>query len=105
MALGGQVHDRIRRVRGEDPVEARAVADIGLFEGVKRALGGPGHVVETGGIGQRIEIDDRVPVRHRAPHHRRADEARAARDEDFHVVSFVPTCPSRLCLRSRNAFS
>jgi hypothetical protein len=34
MAFGGQVHDRVGRVRRQHPVHRRAVADIGVLEGV-----------------------------------------------------------------------
>ena len=65
----------------EDAVHRGAVADVGLFEGVKRAVGHAGDVVEAGGIGQLVDIDDAMPARHGKPHHRRADEPRAARDQ------------------------
>jgi hypothetical protein len=60
MAFGGEMHDRVGLVLGENPVHRGAVADIGLLEGVAGRVGHLGHVVEAGGIGQRIEVDDVV---------------------------------------------
>ena len=85
MAFGGQVHHRIGLMLGKNPVQRGAVTDIDMLEGVKRAARNRGHVVETGGIGQRIDIDDRMPARHSQPHHRRADKARTARDQQLHA--------------------
>ena len=85
MALGRQMHHRIGGMAGEDPVERGAVADIGMFEGILRVIGDAGHIVETGGIGQRVKIDHRMAGGNRLPHHRRSDEAGAAGDQQLHA--------------------
>ena len=86
MAFSGQMHDRVRAVVGQNAVERGPVADVDLFEGVSRRVGHRGHVVETGGIGQRIEVDDLMSARNRKAHHGGPDETSAARDEDLHAA-------------------
>ena len=85
MALGREVHHRVRLVRREDPVERRPVADVGLLEGVAVARRDAVEVGEVRRVGQRVEVDHLVPVGDRLPHHRRADEARAARHQKPHA--------------------
>ena len=87
MGFRGQMQDRVGHVLRQDPVERRAVADVGVLEGVERVVRDGGHVVETGRVGQRVEIDDRVAVGHRAAHDGRADEPGAAGHEEFHGIS------------------
>ena len=99
MALRGQVHHRIRLVRGKDPVERRPVANVRALEGIAVAAGDAVEVREVRRIGQRIEVDHLVPVRDRLPHHGRADEARAARHQNSHA--FTPY--SNGDTQSRNA--
>ena len=68
MAFGSQMHHNIGLVLGKDGVQRRAIADIGLGERIKRAVCNAGHVLKTGGIGQCIEVHDRVPLPHGLPH-------------------------------------
>jgi hypothetical protein len=69
---------------GEHPVHRCAVADIGVLEGVTGAVRHACHVVETGRIGQRVDIHHLVAPCDRQPHNRRADEPRAARHQKLH---------------------
>lgn len=55
MALCGRVHHRIGFMLGKYRIQRRAVADVGLLEGICGAFGHRGHIVEAGGIGQRID--------------------------------------------------
>ena len=84
MAFGSQMHDRVGLVLRQDSVQRRAVADIGLFKSVKRAIRDRGHVFKAGSIGQRIQIDDLMPARHGQPHHGRADEPCPTRYQQLH---------------------
>ncbi len=79
MAFGGQMHHGIGVVQGKDAVQRRAVADVGLFKAVQVRSRDRGHIVQTGGIGQGVEVHHLMPARHGQPHDRRADEARARR--------------------------
>ena len=81
------MHHRVGPVRGKDPVQRRTVADIGLFEGIERAVGHRRDIVEAGGIGQRVEIDHLVAARHGQPHHGRPDEPGPAGHEKLHAAS------------------
>ena len=89
MGFGGQMHHRVGAVTRENPVQRGAVADIGLLEGIVRAVGDAGHVVQTGRIGQRIEVDHAMPPRDRQPHHRRSDEPGAAGDQQLHGAASI----------------
>ena len=84
MAFRGEVHHHIGPVLGKDMIERGTVADIGVFEGIKRAVGDRSEVFQAGGIGQCIEVDHAVPARNRKPDHCRSDKAGTAGDEDFH---------------------
>ena len=87
MAFRGKVHHRIGAVGGENPVQRRAVTDVGLFERIKVRFCRIGHVVQTGRVGQRIDVDHFMPARNRQPHHSRADKARAPGYQKFHRLS------------------
>ena len=96
VALGGQVHHRLRRMGGEDPVERSPVADIRMLEGIEEAVGDGGQVGLAGGVGQGVEIDHVMAAGDGQADHGGADEARAPGDEKFHAAplvarSFMPT--------------
>ena len=84
MRFRRQMHHRVGGMGGKNPVQRRAVADVGLFERIARAVRNRGHIVQTGGIGQRIKVDHRMARPHRLPHHGRPDEPGPARHKDFH---------------------
>ena len=86
MAFGRQMHHRIRSMLGKDPVEGGAVADVGLLEGIVGALCHACHIVETGGIGERIEIHHAIALGDGAAYHGGADETRSSGDQKFHGV-------------------
>ncbi len=85
MAFCGEVHDRIGSMRLQHPVERGAVADVDLFERISGRVRHVRHVVEAGGIGQRVEVDHIVPARNGQPDHRGPDEPGAAGDEQLHA--------------------
>ncbi|CAM3626011.1 hypothetical protein PANO111632_22115 [Paracoccus nototheniae] len=87
MAFGGQMHHRIGAVGGKDAVQRRTVADIGLLKRIAVGLRRIGHVCQIGGIGQCVEVHDLVPARDGQPDHGRADETRAAGNQDLHAGS------------------
>ena len=87
MAFGGQVHDRVGRMRGKYPVQRGAVANIGLLERVTRRIRDRRHVFQAGRVGQRIQVDDRMTVANGLPDHGRPDKARAAGDKEFHALN------------------
>ena len=87
MGLGGQMHHHIRLMGSKDPVKRVAVANISLFESVERAVGDGCDVVQTGRIGQRIDVDDVMTPGNGKPYHSRSDETGAACNEDLHAAS------------------
>ena len=87
MAFGGQMHDRVGPVPVKDRIHRRAVADIGLLERIAGGVRDLGHIGQRSGIGQLVEVDDRMPGPDRAADHGRSDEARAACDEKLHAVT------------------
>ena len=86
MGFCGQMHDRVGLVRLERCRHRVRVADISLYKGVIGAFGSFCHVIETGGIGQFVDVDDAVPALNRQTHHRRPDEPGPAGDDQFHDV-------------------
>ncbi len=85
MAFGGQMHHRIGLMRRKCRIQRRTVADIGMDKGIVRALRRLGHIVQTGRIGQRIEVDHLMPARNRQTHHGRSDKTGPAGDEQLHA--------------------
>ena len=88
VALGGEVHHRVGLVRGED--RGRAPRGRGCRPARRRSGCSPATLVEVGEVrrvGQRVEVDDLVAVGDRLPHHRRADEAGAARHQKPHAFT------------------
>jgi hypothetical protein len=81
------------RCFGQQAVDQRAVADVALHEDVARIALQAGQVGAVAGVGERVEVDDRL-VRCRQPveHEVAADEAGAAGDENGHGCS--GGCPS-----------
>jgi hypothetical protein len=87
VALGREVHDGARPVLGQQAVEQGAVADVAVHEAVAASPCSAGQVGEVAGVGQRVEVDDRLagwrqPVEHEVA----ADEAGAAGDEYGHAA-------------------
>ena len=84
MAFGGQMHDRVGLMRVEHAVKRFAVADIDMLETVIRIVRDRRHILETGGIGQRIEVHDLMAVAHGLAYHGGPDKPRPAGDDQFH---------------------
>ncbi len=57
VALGGQVHDAVRPVLGEQAADLGGVADVHFFKGITRVAGDAGDRIEVAGIGQAIDVD------------------------------------------------
>ena len=85
MAFGGKVHHGIGGVQRKDAVKCHAVADVGLFKAVKVRGRDRGHVVKACGIGEGIQIDDLMPLRHGKTDHCRANEPCATSHQKFHA--------------------
>ena len=84
-----QVDDGGGIVAGEYPFEPVGIADIHGFEGIARTVRDRRHVLETGRIGQGVEIDHPMPRRDRVPHHRGPDESRPAGHQNFQCSTFA----------------
>ena len=83
MALGREVHDAVRAELGEEPVHGGAIGDVGLREAVIRQVRDGTQALEVAGVGELVDVEhlDAEVAREMADDGR-ADEARAARDED-----------------------
>ena len=83
MALGGQMHHRIRLKVGENPLQGLAIADIRPVEPIARLHLDPGQGSRIGGIGQSIQIGHfRCGLGEQPVHQRRADETGPPGDQD-----------------------
>jgi hypothetical protein len=60
MALGGKMHDRLRSVPAQQFRYERTVPDIPVREHMPRIIRYALQILDIAGIGQLIEIDDRV---------------------------------------------
>jgi hypothetical protein len=83
VALGGEVDERPRAVLGQEPRHEFAVGDVAPHEPVPRVIGQAREVGQVAGVGELVEVHDRLvgggePVEHEVT----ADEAGAAGDED-----------------------
>ena len=81
--FGGKIDDGAGLVLGEELGDEVEVADVALDEDMARVALQGGEVLEVAGVGQRVEIDDRLigmgqPVEDEVA----ADEAGSAGDED-----------------------
>ena len=52
------------------------VANVGVFKGIKRAVGHARDILKADGISQRIKVNHRMTHRYRLPHNGRADKPR-----------------------------
>src|SRR5690606_29076585 len=90
MGLGGQVHYRVRLVFTENAIQLGAVADIDLLKRVARAVAGFGQGFQVAGVGELVDVHHAIRrVANDVTDDRRADEAGAAGDEDFHGLGFA----------------
>jgi hypothetical protein len=60
MTLGCEVHDRARPMRSQQKVDYRPVADVAADKDVARIGGERGKVAPIAGVGQRVEVHDRL---------------------------------------------
>jgi hypothetical protein len=83
VALGGEVDERPRAVLGQEPRHEFPVGDVTPHEPVPRVAREAREVGQVAGVGELVEVHDRLvgagePVEHEVA----ADEAGAAGDED-----------------------
>ena len=79
VAFRREVHDRIGLVLAEQRRHRFAVADVGLLESVARILCDRLQRLEVAGVGELVDVDDRMLGRSQGtPDDGRADEAGAA---------------------------
>ena len=86
MAFGGEVEHGTRPVLGQQALHQSAVADAAVHKLVPRIALQAGEVFKVAGVGEQVEVDDRLvalgqPVEHEVA----ADESGTAGDEDGHV--------------------
>ncbi|CAM5367949.1 hypothetical protein RLIN73S_00790 [Rhodanobacter lindaniclasticus] len=79
--FGGEIHDGIGLVFGQQLRHQRAVADVALYENVTRITLQRGQRIEVAGIGELVQVDHAQAVGHRLQHEIRADETGAAGDQ------------------------
>lgn len=93
MAFGREVDDPVDAVLPEQFTHRLEVADVAPDESVVRPLLDVSQVGEVARIGQLVEVHDPVigVFGHEKTNHMRADEARAARNQDgaFHGLFSV----------------
>jgi hypothetical protein len=58
--FGGKIDDGAGLVLGKQAADEVKVADVALDEGVARIALQAGEVLEVAGVGQRVEVDDRL---------------------------------------------
>jgi len=81
VALGREVDDRPGSMCREQPPHEPAVADVAAHEAVTRVVPERRQVGEIAGVGELVQVDDRLARRReRGQHEIRADEAGAACD-------------------------
>ena len=56
-------------------IQRRAIADIGLLQGIKRAIRHRRHIGQIGGIGQRIKVQPLMPALNGLPNNCRANKS------------------------------
>ena len=82
MALGGEIHHVVRRVRLEQAPQLGPVADVDAGEAIAGVVRGLRNRVQIRGVSQLVDIDDvGLGLVEQMPDHGRADEACAAGDE------------------------
>ena len=82
MAFGRQVHDPVDPLFAQQGQHQLAIEDIAFDQPVVGGVCDHLQAFGVAGIGQLVEIDHALAVAHQLAHHRRADEARTAGDED-----------------------
>ena len=83
VALGGEVHDGARAMRGEQVPDPLALADVALHETVPRVVAHRVQIAGVAGVGQLVEVDDRLARRLDGRDDEiRADEPGPAGDEE-----------------------
>ncbi|GAB0878951.1 hypothetical protein MZ16F87_45860 [Escherichia coli] len=85
MALGGQMHHRIRFMGGKDPIQLCTIADIHLFEGVTVARCDLGQRFQIARVGKLIKVDHRIlRISDDMANNSRTDKTGSTGYKDFH---------------------
>ncbi len=85
MALGGQMHHRIRFMGGKDPIQLCTIADIHLFEGVTVARCDLGQRFQIARVGKLIKVDHRIlRIPDDMANNSRTDKTGSTGYKDFH---------------------
>ena len=85
MTFRGEVHHRARTMGRQDALQERAIGDVAADESVARAPLDLGEAREVAGVGELVEVAERlVAMREPVEHEVRTDEAGAARHQDRH---------------------
>ncbi len=102
MALGGEIHHAVRRVRLEQPPQLGSIADVDAGEAIAGVVRGLRNRVQIRGVGELVDIDDAgLGLVEQMPDHRRADKAGAAGDKDCgpakpHAIRAPSTATGRM---------
>jgi len=101
MAFGGQVHNDVRLCVRQYAVHLFGIGDVRLHKLVARVVGHAGQRVQITGVGELVQVDDRVlAVIDQLAYHGGANKAGAAGDQyGFTHVYCFPLCCSRLTIR------
>ncbi|MNZ16353.1 hypothetical protein D3C78_333260 [compost metagenome] len=85
MALGGQVHHRIRLVQGKHPIQFGTVADIHRLKRITLTCRYIGQRFQIPSIGEFIKVDNGIlGITDDMAHYGRADKACTTGNENFH---------------------
>ena len=84
VALGGKVDHAVGLVAVKEVVNGQGVADVDALKAVVRGLGHVGQVFEVAGVGQGVDVDNRVlrVALNEAANDVRADESGSAGDKN-----------------------
>mgnify|MGYP003111526370 CR=1 FL=1 len=85
MALGGQMHHRIRLMFAEDRLQSDAITNVDLLKPVAVVFDYTGQRLQVASIGKLIQVDHAVfGVIDQKTNYCGPDESRSAGNEDFH---------------------
>ncbi len=87
MALGREMQNYVRSMRGKHAVHRGTVPDIRLLEGIERRRSHRRDILEACRIGKGIDIDDLVATLHGEARHCRTDKSGTACHKDLHELS------------------
>ena len=86
MAFGGEMHDPLGPEPGHGLRHRPGIADIGLEEAIIRSVRDQLERGLVAGIGQGVEVEHFMPVRHQMPNQRRSDESGTTCHQNAHAI-------------------